>query len=283
MKHGRSFSDALAAGWQQRRFVSVGLDGDTTRLPSDLRDRPTVDALVEFHRRLVVATSDRALAYKPQSAGYEALGAEGWAALVATVEMVRDVAPGTPVILDAKRADIGSTNEQYARAAFDVVGADALTVHPYLGPEAMAPFLERADRGIIVLCRTSNPGAGRYQDLIVDGLPLYQRIAVDVAETWNENGNCGLVVGATYPEELAAVRQLVANLPILVPGVGAQGGDVSAAMKAGLTSSGGGVIVHASRSLMYAYQQAERGTSVEDATRNAMAELHESILDAIAP
>lgn len=272
----QSFMKALAGRWQRGNFISVGLDGDPGRLPPECAATGGMEDVLRFHELLIESTRDLAAAYKPQIAGYEALGAGGFDALIETVAMVRDLAPEVPVILDAKRADIGSTNDKYVTAAFDVIGADAITVHPYLGPEAMKPFLERADKGVIVLCRTSNPGAGRYQDLQVDGRPLYQHIARDVAETWNANGNCGLVVGATYPDEMREIRAVTGDLPFLIPGVGAQGGDVEATVKAGADSSGYGMVIHASRSLMYAYESNEEASAGE-ATEEAMRALHDQI------
>lgn len=272
-----SFSDKLEAGWQKGRSVCVGLDTDPARLPDELKRLETPDAIIEFHRRLIEATKHAALAYKPQSAAYEALGGDGPRVLLETIELIRQLAPDAVVILDAKRADIGSTNDFYIKAAFGYYGADAITLHPYLGLEAMQPFLDQKDKGMIILCRTSNPGAGRYQDLTVDGRPLYQHIAKDVAESWNSNGNCGLVVGATYPDEMREVRALVGDMPILVPGIGAQGGDVDATVSAGMMKGGRGLIISSSRGLMYAFQN---GGSVEEATRAEFDKLNAQILEA---
>jgi orotidine-5'-phosphate decarboxylase len=266
----RNFTTLLQARWDAGHSISVGLDPEPERLPDDCRQLSTGDAVVEFLRRVIAATAEHAAAYKPNAAHFEALGNDGFAILRSVIEIVGDLAPGVPVILDAKRADIGNTNEKYAQATFDHLGADAITVHPYLGPEAMQPFLERKNNGVIVLARTSNPGSGRYQDLVVNGMPLYQHIAKDVAEEWNQNGNCGLVVGATYPDEMINVRNVAPTLPILVPGIGAQGGDVAATVKNGLTKNGDGLLLHAGRSLMYAF---ENGGDVEEATATAMQEL----------
>jgi orotidine-5'-phosphate decarboxylase len=271
-----SFIQMIESRWRASTTISVGLDPEPARLPEDLRHEDPCTAIWELNRRVILATADLAAAYKPNIAFYEALGEGGITALRRTVETVRKHAPGVPVLLDAKRADIGSTNEKYATAIFDDLDADAVTVHPYLGPEAMAPILDRADKGVFVLCRTSNPGAGRYQDLLVDGAPLYQHIAHDVATEWNRHGNCGLVVGATYPEEMRAVRAAVGDLPILVPGIGAQGGDVVATVTSGTDSRGWGLLLNAGRSLMYAFE--DRGGSVESATAAAIEELHEEIL-----
>ncbi len=275
-----SYTSQVENRWQKRLFISVGLDGDSSRLPKDVQATGTTEAVLEFHRLIIEATRDQAAAYKPQIAGYEAMGTAGFEALIETVRLARELAPEVPIILDAKRADIGSTNESYAKAAFDVIGADAITVHPYLGLETMKPFLERTDKGVIVLCRTSNPGAGRYQDLDIDGRPLYQHIADDVATNWNTNGNCGLVVGATYPDELRQVRSIAPEIPLLIPGIGAQGGDVEQSVKSGLTAKRDGILLHASRSIMYAYEK-HPSMSTSEAIRHEMNVLHEQIAAAL--
>lgn len=271
----RNFTSLLHARWNAGTSVSVGLDPEIERFPAGLRTQPPHDAILEFFRQVITATGDHAAAYKPNAAQFEALGDNGIAILRDVIAMVNDLAPAVPVIVDAKRADIGNTNSYYATAVFDHLGADAVTVHPYLGPEAMQPFLERRDKGIIVLARTSNPGAGRYQDLSVNGMPLFQYIARDVAQEWNINGNCGLVVGATYPEEMKLVRSVAPDLPILVPGIGAQGGDVEATVRNGQTANGHGLLLHAGRSLMYAFEK--RGGSVEEATRAEVEALTQEI------
>jgi len=243
------------------------------------------DVLLQFNRELIAATADLVVAFKPQSAHYEALGPQGMQVLKDTIESAAEIAPTVPVILDAKRADIGSSNEAYATAAFDFLGADAITVHPYLGPEAMRPFWERSDKGVIVLCRTSNPGAGHYQDLLVDTPQgqrrLFEHIAHDVAETWNVNGNCALVTGATAPEELATVRCIAQELPLLIPGIGAQGGDVRATVNAGIDARGAGVIINSSRALMYAHENSpdqSAGNAAREATQ-ALSDEIRAVLD----
>ncbi|MDE3230771.1 MAG: orotidine-5'-phosphate decarboxylase, partial [Chloroflexota bacterium] len=214
-------------------------------------------------------------AYKPNSAFYEQYGPAGLRALQRLIAYIHARYPEIPVILDAKRGDIGSTSAAYARAAFDTLRADAVTLHPYLGREAISPFLERAERGCIILCRTSNPGAGEFQDLATRGgendgeaRPLYQQVARAVASEWNTRGNCALVVGATYPEELRIVRGLVGDMPILVPGIGAQGGDLEAVIDAGLDSAGQGLIISLSRSVLYASSGADFAEAAQrEATR----------------
>ncbi|MDH7571443.1 MAG: orotidine-5'-phosphate decarboxylase, partial [Armatimonadota bacterium] len=205
----------------------------------------------------------------------------GLCALRETIDYLHAHYPQVPVILDAKRNDIGSTAERYAVEVFDRFGADAVTVSPYLGGDSLEPFLERADRGVFVLCRTSNPGARDLQDLPVgaDGKPLYQVVAQLAAARWNTRGNLGLVMGATYPEELREVRALVGDLPFLVPGVGAQGGDVHAAVQAGRDRRGVGLLVNSSRGILYA----SAGPDFAAAARRAALELRDAINAARGP
>jgi len=242
------FSAIEAAAQRNQSLVCVGLDPEPSRLPAVLRERS--DAIFEFCRAIVDATADLVCCFKPQIAHFAAQRAED--ALQRLIAHIHKTHPGVPVILDAKRGDIGSTARHYAAEAFDRYGADAITANPYLGSDAMQPFLDRADKGVIVLCRTSNPGARDLQDLDIGGRPLYQHVADLIAREWNGNGNCALVVGATYPAELAAVRALVGEMPILVPGVGAQGGDVEAVIRNGKNSQGTGLIISSSRAILYA-------------------------------
>jgi orotidine-5'-phosphate decarboxylase len=244
-----AFIQSLAQAWQRNdSLVCVGLDPEPARFPAALRDDP--DAIFRFCRAIVDATADLVCAFKPQIAHFSANGAED--ALARLIAHVHARHPGVPVILDAKRGDIGSTAQHYASEAFDRYGADAVTVNPYLGRDSVQPFLDRADKGVIILCRTSNPGARDLQDLDVGGRALYQHVAETIACDWNHNGNCALVVGATYPEELADVRRRVGELPLLVPGVGAQGGDVEAVVKKGRTTDGAGLMISSSRAILYA-------------------------------
>ena len=244
-----SFIAALQRRWiEADTLLCVGLDPEPAKFPAHLRGNP--DAVFEFCRTIVDATADAVCAFKPQIAHFAALGEES--ALQSLIAHVHASHPGIPVILDSKRGDIGSTAQHYAAEAFDRYGADAATVNPYLGRDSAQPFLDRADKGVIVLCRTSNPGSGEFQDLRVDGRPLYQHVAQRVAREWNANGNCLLVVGATWPGELAEVRALVGDLPFLVPGIGAQGGDVEAVLRAGATSDRSGLVISSSRAILYA-------------------------------
>lgn len=246
------FASRLERSWAQQRYLCVGLDPDPAQL-GDTADSGARAAIIRFAREIVDATADLAIAYKPNIAFYEQFGPPGLAALREVIGHIHAVAPDAVVILDAKRGDIEHTNAAYASALFDYFDADAVTVQPYLGGEALAPFLARADRGVIVLCRTSNPGGAELQDLEVGGIPLYQHVARLVESAWNAaNGNCGLLVGATWPAEIAQVRAAAPTLPLLIAGVGRQQGALAEAVRAGLRGDlvgGGGIIVSASRSI----------------------------------
>jgi len=200
----------------------------------------------KFNQKIIDQTHDLVCAYKPNFAFYEALGARGWENLKKTVDYIQRYHPGVVTIADAKRADIGNTNNGYVTAIFDELGFDAVTVNPYFGREALQPFLDRQDKGIIILCKTSNPGSGEFQDLV------WEKVAQNVAKEWNKNNNCLLVVGATYPEELKKVRKIVGEMTLLVPGIGTQGADVAKTVKAGLNSKKAGIIVNSSRGIIFA-------------------------------
>jgi orotidine-5'-phosphate decarboxylase len=244
-----NFIDQLSAAWTTNdSLLCVGLDPDLARFPARLREQP--DAIVTFCKAIIDATADLACAFKPQIAYFAALGAERQ--LEDICAYLRAAYPHIPLILDAKRGDIGATARQYAREAFDRYGANAVTVNPYMGFDSVEPYMEWTDRGAIVLCRTSNPGGSDLQFLNVDGTPLYQHVARLVAQQWNGNGQCALVVGATFPEELAQVRAIVGDMPLLVPGIGAQGGDVAATVRAGRTAAGAGMMINSSRAILYA-------------------------------
>ena len=249
--------------------VCVGLDPEIERFPIHLRSRS--DAIVAFNHAIVDATADLVCAYKPQIAHYAAVGAED--ALLETIRYIRERAPGVPIILDSKRGDIGSTAEKYAKEAFERYGADAVTINPYLGRDSAEPFLQYADKGVVILCRTSNAGAREFQDLVVDSRKLYQIVAESVAREWNSRGNCLLVVGATYPEELADIRARTGNMTFLVPGVGAQGGDVEKAVRSGRTAAGEGLVINSSRGIIYAGS----GEDFAMAARHATLELRDAI------
>ena len=270
-----SFMQSLQQVWVRNdSLVCVGLDPEPSKFPTHLRDNP--DAVFEFCRAIVDATADLVCAFKPQIAHFAALRAED--ALERLIAHIHDKHPGVPVILDAKRGDIGSTAQHYATEAFDRYGADAVTLNPYLGRDSAQPFLDRADKGVILLCHTSNPGAADLQDLNVHGAdgiakPLYQHVSQIIARDWNTHGNCALVTGATWPEQLGEVRALVGEMPLLVPGIGAQGGDVEAVVRNGRTSSGDGLLISSSRAILYA----GNGEDFAAAARIATLELRDTI------
>ena len=244
-----NFISKLSAAWTRNdSLLCVGLDPDLARLPAHLQSEP--DGIVRFCTAIIDATADLACAFKPQIAYFAALGAEDQLERICVY--LRERYPHIPLILDAKRGDIGATAHQYAREAFERYGADAVTVNPYMGFDSVEPYLAWQDRGVIVLCRTSNAGGSDLQFLDVGGQPLYQHVARLVADKWNRNGQCALVVGATYPEELAQVRAIVGDMPLLVPGIGAQGGDVEATVRAGRTANGVGMMISSSRAILYA-------------------------------
>ncbi len=251
----RNFNALIGERWDQGKFLCVGLDPEMHKMPAHLKADDIERSIVEFNRAIVDATKDLVCAFKPNSAFYEAHGESGWRALKTTIEYILSEAPNVAVILDAKRGDIGNTNNGYVTAAFDDLRADAITVHPYMGGESLKEFFDRKEKGIIVLCRTSNSGAGEFQDLELRGEALYKQVARKFATSWNANGNCGLVVGATYPEEIAAVRTIAPNMPFLIPGVGTQGGDLEVSVKAGKDSRGKGIIVSVSRAILYASEK----------------------------
>jgi orotidine-5'-phosphate decarboxylase len=266
-----SFVRQLAEAWRRNdSLVCVGLDPELERFPP--RIAASASPIFQFNKAIIDATADLVCAYKPQFAHYAACEAEDQ--LERTIGYVHEAYPGVPVILDAKRGDVGSTAEKYAVEAFERYGADAVTVSPYLGGDSLDPFLAYADKGVIVLCRTSNPGAGDLQDLEVGGRKLYQRVAAFAAERWNARGNVLLVVGATYPRELAEVRAIVGDMPLLVPGVGAQGGDVAQAVTQGRTRDGTGLVINSARGILYASQDEDFASAARSATERLRAEIN---------
>ncbi|SAI27801.1 orotidine 5'-phosphate decarboxylase [Bordetella ansorpii] len=246
-----TFLNRLENAWTTSgSLLQVGLDPDPQRFPRELQGQP--DAIFQFCRAIVDATAEFACSFKPQIAYFAAHRAEDQ--LEALCRHIRDTYPDRPIVMDAKRGDIGSTAENYAREAFERYNADALTVSPYMGLDSIEPYLAWSDRGVIVLCRTSNPGGSDLQFLkMEDGQPLYLHVAGLVADKWNSAGQCGLVVGATFPNELAAVRARIGDaVPLLVPGIGAQGGDVTATVRAGANKAGAGMMINSSRAILYA-------------------------------
>ena len=246
-------------------FLCIGLDPVAAKLPSQVKG-----SVLDFTKAIIDATADLVCCYKPNFAFYGSLGEVGWSILRATME---HIPPSVPIIIDAKVGDIGSTAERYAHMFFSELGADALTVNPYMGHDAVEPFLLHEDRGILLLCLTSNKGAEDLETLVVDdGRPLFEWVA-EKATAWNTRGNIGLVVGATRAESIRNLRALAADLPFLIPGVGAQGGDLESAVLDGQLASGGGVIINASRSVIYASD----GVDFQEAARNAALALHSDI------
>jgi orotidine-5'-phosphate decarboxylase len=249
-----TFTQTLAAAWQKNNsLLCVGLDPDPAKFPAHLHGRD--DAIFEFCKGIVDATADLACSFKPQIAYFAARRAEDQ--LEALIAHIHEKHPGIPVILDAKRGDIGSTAEQYAVEAFERFQADAVTVNPYMGRDSVDPYLAYPDKGVILLCRTSNAGGSDLQFLDVGGEKLYERVARLAAEQWNTTGQIGLVVGATFPAEIARVREIVGDMPLLVPGIGAQGGDIEATVNAGKTgktaaTKSSGLMINSSRAILYA-------------------------------
>lgn len=252
-------------------LLCVGLDPVLNKIPSYIQNQE--NAIFVFNKSIIDATADLVCAYKPNSAFYEAAGTKGIEQLKMTCDYIRKTHPEIFLILDAKRGDIGSTNAGYIQFTFDWLQADAITLHPYLGAEAIKPFLDRQDKTSIILCRTSNPGAGEFQDLMVEDEPLYKRIAAHVVYDWNKHGNCMLVVGATYPQELAEIRAMAGEMTFLIPGIGAQGGDVEKTVKAGKNSQGAGMIISSSRSIIYA----SNGPDYAEKAREAAMKLSDEI------
>jgi orotidine-5'-phosphate decarboxylase len=250
-------------------WLCVGLDPVMPRLPEVVRS--TEDPLLAFGRTIVENTADVVSAYKPNLAFWLAEGAAGVRALQQLIEEIPD---DLPVILDAKFNDVGHTAQAYARAAFEKLGADAATLNPYLGLDTLRPFLDAAEHGVFLLARTSNPSAPQLQDLEVEGRPLYQHVA-QLAARWNVElpGTCGLVVGATYPEELGMVREMAPRLPFLIPGIGAQGGDLLRAVEHGPTADGVGPVINSSRGIIYA----SAGPDFGNAARKAALRLRDQI------
>jgi orotidine-5'-phosphate decarboxylase len=262
-----TYLEKLAAAIHRNRsLVCVGLDPDPALMPDGVK-------LLDFNRAIIEATSDLVCAYKPNFAFYEAFGTEGLAALAQTVKMIP---AGIPVIADAKRGDIGNTSKAYARSVYEHYGFDACTVNPYLGLDAVQPFLDYVDRGVIILCRTSNAGAADFQSLKVEAggaTRLLFEVVAEKANGWNKNGNVGLVVGATFPDELKTVRERYPEMPFLIPGIGAQGGDLAFTIRHGLDTKRERTVINSSRQILYA----SRGKDFAAAARKAAAEMRDQI------
>jgi len=253
-------------------LLCVGLDPELSRIPARFSSEAT--PLFAFNRWIIEQTHPYVAAYKPNMAFYELRGAQGITELELTMEYLRNEHPDIPTICDAKRGDIGNSNRGYVASIFDAMGFDAVTLHPYLGKESLAPFLERRDKVCILLCRTSNPGAGEFQNLESDGRPLWETVAMHVSAEWNVAGNCMLVVGATYPEEMKRIRAIAPTIPFLVPGVGAQGGDVTAVVSAGLDSQGKGLLINSSRGILFSDDPAAAARDLRDEINAARKAAH---------
>ncbi|MEQ8161357.1 MAG: orotidine-5'-phosphate decarboxylase [Smithellaceae bacterium] len=265
-----TFKEKLKTIWSKNNsLLCVGLDPDISRVPVHLKNG--LDSIFQFNKAVIDATHDLVCAFKPQIAYFSAEGAEKQ--LEQTIAYIKSKYPHIPIILDAKRGDIGSTAQKYAIEVFERYGVDAVTVNPYLGYDSVKPFLSYQEKGSIILCRTSNSGAGDIQDLVVDGEPLYIRIARLVSENWNTNNNCLLVVGATWPSQMHEIRKIVGDMPFLVPGAGAQGCNVEAMVKAGQTKDGTGMIISSSRGVLYA----SSGSDFADAARAVALDLRDEI------
>jgi len=267
------FKNKLVASWaKSNSLLCVGLDPDRTKMPTHVSTDP--QALLKFNTAIIDATADLVSVYKLNSAMYEAEGAEGIEQLLKTCQYLQKKYPDIPLILDFKRGDIGNTNNYYAQFAFDYLGVDAVTISPYMGKEANEAYLAHKEKGIIVLCRTSNPGAGEFQDLEVGGKKVYRIVAEAVMNEWNDNNNCSLVIGSTYPGELAEVRQSLGDEVIfLIPGLGTQGGNAAKTVQAGINKAGTGVIINSSREVLFA----SNGTDFADAARTKATQLRDEI------
>lgn len=253
-------------------LVCVGLDSAIEKIPNHLQNERYPQ--FTFNKAIIDATADFVCAYKPNSAFYEARGEVGMKELKMTFDYIHNNHPDVVTILDAKRADIGNTNDGYVQYIFDYLNADSITLHPYLGKESLQPFLKRENKGSIILCRTSNPGAGEFQDLIVDGVPLYLKVAEQVKYDWNKNNNCMLVVGATYPDEMKKIRSIVGSIPFLVPGIGAQGGDVEKTVKAGIDKNRRGMIINSSRGIIFASNHEDFAQRAKEETKKLKEEIN---------
>jgi len=249
-------------------LVCVGLDIDLAKTPEIIKRED--DPVFFFNKAIIDATKDLVGCYKPQMAFYEAIGLDGLESLKKIVDYIHTL--NIPVIIDAKRNDIGNTAAAYAKAMFENFGFDAMTVNPYMGGDSVTPFLEYQDKGIFVLARTSNPGGADFQSLDCEGMPLYQRVVEKVKE-WNANKNAGLVVGATVPDELKTVREMVPDMTFLIPGIGAQGGGVESTIKNGVRKDSFGAVINSSRGIIFA----SNGEDFAEAARKATIELRDEI------
>jgi orotidine-5'-phosphate decarboxylase len=267
----------LAVSRQQNSLLCVGLDPEGEHLPSRLRNMPVTRAVAYFCQAVIEATAPYVCAFKPNLAFFEVLGPEG---MNVFQNVLKAIPMHIPIIVDAKRGDLGNTARNYAAAMFDVYGCDAVTVNPYLGYDSVAPFLVYEEKAIFFICRTSNPSASDFQDLLVseeygEKRPLYEVVAQRV-QLWNRFGNCGLVVGATYPRELNAIRSICPDMPLLIPGVGAQGGNLEASVLAGVDESGEKALISVSRAILYASEGDNYAVSAANEARKLRNRINEA-------
>ncbi len=267
-----SFNDTLSNIIQKNNsLVCVGLDSDVDKLPESIKQKEHPQ--FEFNKAIIDATHDLVCVYKPNPAFYEARGDRGVRELKMTCDYINNQYTGIPVIIDAKRGDIGNTNDGYAKYVFDYLGADAMTVMPYMGIESLAPYFQREGKGIIVGCHSSNPGAKEFQELLIDGKPLYEIVAAELVKQYGTNPNTMIFMGATYPEQLTEIRKIVGDMTFLVPGVGAQGGDIEKTVKAGINSQNAGLIISSSRGIIFA----SRGEDFAEKAREETKKLRDQI------
>jgi orotidine-5'-phosphate decarboxylase len=258
---------------KNKSFVCVGLDSDLEKISDKYKN--TKFPQFEFNKQIISQTFDLVCAYKINSAFYEARGSKGIEELKMTFDFLIKNFPEIPIILDAKRGDIGNTNNGYADFAFEYLKADAITIHPYHGQEANQPFLNYKDKGIFILCKTSNSGSNEFQNLDCGKKKLYEIVAENVAKNWNQNNNCALVVGATYPEELGNIRKIVGDMILLIPGIGKQGGDLKKTLKAGINSQESGIIVNSSRDIIFSENPRGKTLSLKNDINNCICNIKE--------
>ena len=266
----------LATSRQQNSLLCVGLDPEPERFPAQLQNMTVAKAVTYFCQGIIEATAPYVCAFKPNLAFFEVLGPKG---MYIFQDVLSAIPEHIPIIVDAKRGDLGNTARKYATTVFDVYGCDAVTVNPYLGYDSVVPFLAFHEKGVIFLCRSSNPSAHDFQDLLVQeekgqGRPLYEMIAQRV-QSWNKAGNCGLVVGATYPQELSTIRSMCPDMPILIPGVGAQGGDLETSVVAGVDVLGEKAIIAVSRAILYASEDEDYAASAATEARKLRNRMNE--------
>lgn len=253
----RNFFALLKTRWELGLFTCVGLDSSYDKIPISARKKTVEGTILTFNRAIIEATKDFACAYKLNPAFYREQGSVGESALTKTISYGIRYAPKVPFILDAKYGDPLHTNKKYAKEAFKICRADAVTVMPYFGKKSLSPFLKRSDKGIFVVCSSSGSGVEEFQDLLIDGEPLYATVAKHVSREWNENGNCAVTAGATNPDKIKVIRKIVGDMPILILGIGAQKGNLEESVKFGKNDRGNGIIINLSRSIIFASSESD--------------------------